>query len=185
MRVSSELHLNTGDPTFSLNPFDEGKLRLNLGCGSSLMRSYVNVDWEVPANAGGRCFVQADVRHLPFKSSTFDEIYSSHLLEHLEFFELPAILAEWGRVLKEDGILKLVLPNALWYWKEFLKRGEDPKFFAQHFYANDRDYGYKGFRHRMMYTALSLTHLLEDNGWTVVDCNDGHSSLIVLAQKVQ
>ena len=153
------------------DPF-EGALKLNLGCGKSLMLNYINVDWDRQLIASlqlppSTCFVCADSRRLPFKDALFDVVYSSHLFEHFEFYEAPEILDEWKRVLKRGGLLAITVPNAKWFWRLFLE-SEDPEVLAQHFYANDRVYGYKGFRHRMMYTAKSLSKLLERCGFKVV-----------------
>lgn len=149
-----------------VDPF-EGELKLNLGCGRSLMPGYINVDWEAYSTPPER-FVCADSRRLPFKSEVFDLVYSSHLFEHFEFYEVLETLGEWRRVLKEGGLLVITVPNAKWFWKLFLE-DEDPGVLARHFYANDRVYGYKGFRHRMMYTAKSLSKLLEKCGFKVVE----------------
>ena len=46
---------------------------------------------------------------LPFKSQSFDIIFCSWLLEHLEFPELD--LAEIGRVLKPGGVFIFITPN--------------------------------------------------------------------------
>ncbi len=49
----------------------------------------------------------ADCRKLPFKAGTFDLIYSSHVIEHIEQYEVEATIAEWARVLKPGGSLEV------------------------------------------------------------------------------
>lgn len=46
-----------------------------------------------------------------FTSQTMDFCVSSHLLEHVEFDRVPAVLKEWWRVLKVGGYLTLYLPS--------------------------------------------------------------------------
>jgi predicted SAM-dependent methyltransferase len=47
-----------------------------------------------------------------FGDDTADEVYASHVLEHLGFRDdLPAALREIRRVLKPDGILKISVPD--------------------------------------------------------------------------
>jgi predicted SAM-dependent methyltransferase len=47
-----------------------------------------------------------------FADATFGEIYASHVLEHFSYLnELPAVLAEWQRVLTPGGVLRLSVPD--------------------------------------------------------------------------
>ena len=54
-------------------------------------------------------FNNTDIFHLPFKSKSFDVIYALDMLEHLENVELA--LVEIKRVLKNDGLLIVSIPN--------------------------------------------------------------------------
>jgi SAM-dependent methyltransferase len=53
-----------------------------------------------------------DARKPPFQDATFDEVYSSHCIEHVEWFEVEATIAEWARILKPGGILEVHTVNA-------------------------------------------------------------------------
>jgi predicted SAM-dependent methyltransferase len=47
-----------------------------------------------------------------FNDGTFDCIYASHVLEHFDYSrELPQVLREWNRVLKQQGRLLLSIPD--------------------------------------------------------------------------
>lgn len=61
-------------------------------------------------------FILGDVNKLPFKSSQFDRIIASELLEHLD--EERKVLKEWLRVLKKGGILVVTVPakNYPFFW---------------------------------------------------------------------
>src|SRR5260221_6665066 len=49
-----------------------------------------------------------------FATASVDEIYASHMLEHLGFRdELPRALAEWHRVLVPDGLLRVSVPDLM------------------------------------------------------------------------
>lgn len=48
-----------------------------------------------------------DARRLPFAEATFGEVYSSHCIEHVEWFEVEATIAEWARVLEPGGLLEV------------------------------------------------------------------------------
>lgn len=44
-------------------------------------------------------------------SASVDAIYSSHNIEHVHAFEVPAVLREFHRVLKPEGFLVLTCPD--------------------------------------------------------------------------
>lgn len=43
----------------------------------------------------------------PFPDETFDEVYSSHCIEHVEWFEVEDTVREWARILKPGGLLEV------------------------------------------------------------------------------
>lgn len=87
----------------------ESVIRLNLGAGRRRLDGYVNVDIspEPPPD------IIADVRALPLPDGYADEILAVHLFEHLYRWEAPAVLAEWKRVLKPQGLLVLEMPDIM------------------------------------------------------------------------
>ncbi|HYS99636.1 MAG TPA: class I SAM-dependent methyltransferase [Thermoplasmata archaeon] len=82
--------------------------RMNLGCGRRPIPGYVNVD----IFPGPGVDVVADVqKRLPFDDGTFEEVYASHVLEHV--LDLPLAIREIHRVLKSDGLLVARVPFGL------------------------------------------------------------------------
>jgi len=56
-----------------------------------------------------------DGRHIPFESASFDLVFSSNVLEHVQ--NLPGLFIEIRRVLKADGKMIHILPSASWrFW---------------------------------------------------------------------
>lgn len=51
---------------------------------------------------------QADAHRLPFPSASFDRVYTSYVLDLLPRPDLPGILSEFYRVLKDSGLVVLV-----------------------------------------------------------------------------
>ena len=50
-----------------------------------------------------------------FRDGVLDYVYSSHVIEDFTQAEQPAVLAEWGRVVKPGGYLIVIYPeNRLW-----------------------------------------------------------------------
>ena len=101
---------------------------LDVGCGAgySLMKAYTEfdchiqgIDPEPGAHGVGRFtsglwkerpIIKGIAESLPFDDSTFDVVYSSHVLEHVESEEKA--LQEMKRVLKPNGILIIGMPTA-------------------------------------------------------------------------
>lgn len=87
-------------------------MKLNLGSGDKMRKDWVNVDVKRPEQVpDGITFVEADVRKLPFEEGTVETIEALHLIEHFYPWEVPPMLAEWRRVLKEGGTLVLECPD--------------------------------------------------------------------------
>lgn len=82
--------------------------RLNLGCGEDIREGYINVDYIKSKGVD----VVHDLNKVPypFKSNNFDEIYASHVLEHLDG-DWFAIIKELHRILKKGGILRVEVPH--------------------------------------------------------------------------
>ena len=92
-------------------------MRLEIGCGADKSYGFnprisgedvVYADVEKPVKKIER-FVKCDAEKLPFRSSCFNEVYASHLIEHLQNpFEF---LQEVNRVLSSNGRVWLWTPN--------------------------------------------------------------------------
>ena len=57
---------------------------------------------------------------LPFADESFDLIYASHVLEHVSWYQLDAVLAEWVRILKTDGWFEVWVPDGVKICKAFV-----------------------------------------------------------------
>jgi predicted SAM-dependent methyltransferase len=60
-------------------------------------------------------------RRLPFLSESVDKIYCSHFLEHVPPDKGKHVLKECYRVLKKDGIMRLVVPDLFWHAERYVK----------------------------------------------------------------
>jgi predicted SAM-dependent methyltransferase len=82
-------------------------LKLDLGGSSDPYApdEYTNVDLH------GEPDVRADVADLPFGDDTVDAIWASHVLEHFAVADVPAVLAEWHRVLRPGCRAIIRVPN--------------------------------------------------------------------------
>jgi hypothetical protein len=76
-------------------------MKLNLGAGDVPLDGYLNLD----RKTGGEAFP------LPYDDNSVEEIRASHVLEHFPHGQVTAVIAEWVRVLKPGGRLRIAVPN--------------------------------------------------------------------------
>ena len=80
-------------------------LRVDVGCGAGRCEDgWIGVDLDPRY---GQVHAPADC--LPWEDGTVDEVFSSHLLEHVP--DAAAALREWRRVLRPGGKLTVRVPN--------------------------------------------------------------------------
>ncbi len=82
-------------------------MRINLGCGNVRKPGYVGVD-QFPGEAVD---VVTDASRLPFASDSVEEVYASHVIEHV--LDMHALMVEIHRVLIPGGRLKALVPYGL------------------------------------------------------------------------
>lgn len=77
-----------------------------------------------------QCDLYWDLRlGIPFPNASVDQIYSSHLFEHLTFREGQALMRESIRVLKPGGSFSICVPNARIYIEGYLGLRQIPEDF--------------------------------------------------------
>lgn len=94
---------------------------MNIGCGKHYLKEWINLDC-APAF---RDVQKHDVSSgLPFKDASVDVVYHSHVLEHLDRNEGFRLIKECHRVLKPDGVLRIVVPDLEEIAREYLRQLE-------------------------------------------------------------
>jgi SAM-dependent methyltransferase len=99
-------------------------LKLHLGCGGSLLDSWVNID----ISDGD---LRTDLRSgLPLPDGCAQYVYTCHMLEHLAYpDEVLLLLREVRRVLRPDGVVRIVVPNVEPCLRAYIE--DDREFFAE------------------------------------------------------
>lgn len=94
-------------------PYVQGRA-LDIGAGmAKVWPSLIAVDNYRTFGGNTAPGINTDVRNLSiFADGSMDACFSSHTLEDIPREEVPAVLAEWWRVLKVGGHLVLYLPHA-------------------------------------------------------------------------
>ena len=81
---------------------------LNLGCGDRFHPSWTNINF----TSTGAGVIAHDLKQgIPYPDNFFDVVYHSHVLEHLNKKEAEIFIRECDRVLRPQGILRVVVPD--------------------------------------------------------------------------
>jgi predicted SAM-dependent methyltransferase len=84
---------------------------LNLGCGRNIIANFDNADTYV-IRQNKVPFIGLDLRkRFPFENEIYAGIFCEHTLEHLRFDFALNCLGEVYRILKKDGILRIIVPD--------------------------------------------------------------------------
>ena len=133
--------------------------KLNLGSHDRIIPTYDNVDKDFYTGVK----YKADVSDLSqFKDNSVDVIRASHILEHFPPKQTEGILREWRRVLKDDGLLYISVPD----WERLLSAYQYQglcDFVINSLYG---DQGYEGAEHKTVFDESRLTNYLKKVGFS-------------------
>ena len=174
----------------------EGQLCLNLGCGTRLLDGFVNVDkYSRLPNVNNY-----DIFTLPYGTEV-DVIFCAHVLEHLPIRHAKMAVKEWGRVMKDRGMLYLGIPDIEYVMSRLLDKDLDPQsreFLMYVLFGFQTNPGNRGDRldfpvdqgqfHTCGYTKETIKEELENAGFRCVQIlnYDGWStpSIWVVAERI-
>jgi hypothetical protein len=148
-------------------------MKLNIGAGGVPLAGYTPVDRKFGSEA----------YPLAYPDESVDEVRASHVLEHFSWHEVPKVLADWHRVLKPGGTIKVAVPNMRWIADNINDRMALAYTMGGQTDANDY--------HKSAFTPESLTAALEAAGFDGVttwnseiqDCASLPVSLNLMATK--
>jgi len=87
---------------------EEQSMKLHLGCGKRYIPGFIHVDLSD--------YPHIDYRHDVTDLSIFpdeyaDLLYACHILEYFDRRKVESVLADWRRVLKKGGVLRISVPD--------------------------------------------------------------------------
>jgi hypothetical protein len=148
-------------------------MKLNVGAGGLPLVGYTPVDRKLGSEA----------YPLAYPDGSAEEIRASHVLEHFDWRTVPKVLADWYRVLKPGGILKVAVPDMTYIANHL----DDPKspFYLMGGQSDANDF------HRSAFTRETLSQHLTAAGFVGVgawpsdapDCSSLPCSLNLCAMK--
>jgi predicted SAM-dependent methyltransferase len=154
----------------------EEALKLNLGSGDAPLPGFTNVD-ALP-DAPGVDVVANLFEPLPFADGTAELIYASHVLEHLPYPDVPRILADWRRVLRDGGRLLVAVPDLDVVAEQLVRRRgwftpPHAPWVALIYGGNKDEYDV----HRGGFNAVYLAALLADAGFGAIQRTDAFTEV--------
>jgi predicted SAM-dependent methyltransferase len=153
----------------------DGKVYLHLGSGGIDHPSFINVD-ALPAP---HIHYVRPIDDLSFlANSSVDLIYACHCLEHFSHLQIEQVLAEWRRVLKSGGVLRLSVPDFDLLLNIYKESGNDLNSIVE-VLMGKQDYKYNF--HLTAFTKQSLSDLLFKVGFDqTLEWRPGSSELTSL-----
>lgn len=97
---------------------------LNIACGNRFHKDWINIDFHSVSKEVKRINILSG---LPFEDNSIDVVYSGHFLEHLTPEQAGFVLTECYRVLKQGGIIRIVVPDLENVCREYLRVLEEVK----------------------------------------------------------
>ena len=169
-------------------------MRLNLGCGSQVPEGWTNVDYALGARLfkipffylinkyiklfdlswNDKIYIHDLRKKFPWDDDCVSTIYSSHTLEHFTRQDGRMFLSECYRVLSNNGIIRIVVPDLKYDITEYIEgrtRSEDFLDKLGVLYGNNnnalKNYlsPFIQFPHKCMYDSERLLLILKEIGF--------------------
>lgn len=136
-------------------------MKLHLGCGKRHIPGFIHID----AVDYPHVDHVATIDNLSFiQDNSVDLIYNCHVLEHFKRKDVERVLAEWFRVLKPGGILRVSVPDFSKLCEVYQREGNINLVIGALFGRQDYLYNI----HYNVFDFASLSTALTNTGFTNV-----------------
>ncbi len=111
---------------------EEGQpIKFNMGCGRDRLPGYLGVDMH-----SDTADIKQDIMKLDLPEQCADEIFASHVIEHIPQHRAPKVLEKWLATLKDGGMLVMETPDLAGLCKDYLEQdGADQHMTAMCIYG--------------------------------------------------
>ncbi|ASJ20182.1 class I SAM-dependent methyltransferase [Brachyspira hampsonii] len=109
--------------------------KLNFGPGPNFIKpdpSWINIDMD--NNIGDVVMNFNEIQELPFEDGSVECIYASHVFEHMSIYAAPKVFKECYRVLKDGGVLRIIIPDIKKAIKKYLENDYSHEAFIDNKY---------------------------------------------------
>ena len=147
---------------------DNISLNIEIGSGNYPREGYYHFD--IRANLPD-LDCQADIRDLPLKDNSIDEILAIQALEHVAYQETTKVLIEMRRVLRPGGMVKIYVPDLKLIARQILNNEIDFAILITWIYGGGQ--GFAEDFHKAGFTREYLSKLLCETGFNIETIVDG------------
>jgi predicted SAM-dependent methyltransferase len=148
------------------------KKLLNVGCGLFPKPEFINLDydWDPKIDI---CWDIVKEKY-PFADNSLEGIFTEHCLEHIPFESCLSNLKEFYRILKPNGVVRIIVPDGEIYCDLYTKRKEDHKTILP--YGENEETGmisinriFRSYGHLFIYDFETLQLLLKKAGFEKIE----------------
>jgi predicted SAM-dependent methyltransferase len=140
--------------------------RLHLGCGDRILSGWENVDGRAGHGVDREVIIPGGL--WVFASSTYDWIYSSHVIEHIAPDKLPEALRELHRIMLPGGRLTIATTDIEGiFWHRF-RTPDNGSAWEAALFGEVGSHDDPMAAHRNCFTYPKLERLLRDAGFASV-----------------
>jgi len=164
--------------------------KLQLGSGPIVLDSWLNTDLYGRFTPKGIVLPLNLTKRFPFKSNTFDYIFSEHVIEHLTYEKGCHMLNESFRILKPGGRIRIATPDIKFFIDLYSKNKTSSqkkyiiwsvdnclphiKIYKDVFVINN---SFRAWGHKFIYDFPTLKYALKKIGFiNIKKCEIGKSS---------
>jgi len=150
----------------------KNKCLLNVGCGTLGKPDFINLDyrWHPKIDI---CWDIVKEKY-PLADNSLEGIFTEHCLEHIPFESCLSNLKEFYRLLKPNGVVRIVVPDGEIYCDLYSKRKVDSKTILP--YGDNEDTGmisinriFRSHGHLFIYDFETLQLLLKKSGFKKIE----------------
>lgn len=125
-------------------------------------------------------FEQDNPTVLPFDDCSFDGVFSYAVLNAYSWRDSVAVVKDWARVLKPEGVLHILVPSQRWLGKLMMQHTVQPQM-RPLLFGDQTDYA--GSASLSSYTLLDLRVHIEASGLRLVVAKTGQYTVDMAGQR--
>jgi len=137
-------------------------MKLNLGCGCSKIKGFINID----ANPEFKPDLIGDILDIDFQPNSIDEIIAYHILEHIPKSKQEFLLSKIYKWMKPESKLYISVPDLIKLFKLY-QLYEDELILNYIFGSGENNL----FKHYWGFTETYLDILLKKVGFIYLEVN--------------